>query len=164
MTESLKNNRYIFMAIRYALVLIMIIAIILFIGRRSESSASFSDVKDAVSKVADTAHMELNSERFLKKYFELNAEDYEEILIYTPITNMDANELVLLKLKDASQGEAVKAAIENRIRSQLDIYEGYAPEQVALLDAAIIDDRGNYILYVVGENSEEVDEAFRGAL
>lgn len=161
-SEPLKKNYY--RIIRYALIVLIITAIILFLMQKAESKAPFEQVASAVTEKLDTTHMEKNSARFLKKYFGLNAEDYEEVLIYTPITNMDAQEMLLIRLKDASQSETVLSAIQTRIDSQLEIYEGYAPEEVALLDAAVVDDRGNYILYIVGNNAEEVDDAFRNSL
>ena len=89
---------------------------------------------------------------------------YDEAVLYFPITNMDAEELLILKLADPSQAEAAAAAIQERNQSQINVYEGYAPEQYALCEDAVIDVQGNYILYVVHKDADRIDAAFREAL
>ena len=85
-------------------------------------------------------------------------------MIYTPTTNMHANEVLLIRLKDTRQADPVSAAIQERIESQRGIFQGYAPEEVGLLDNAVLDVQGNYILYIVDDNAAAVDEVFRSSL
>ena len=77
---------------------------------------------------------------------------------------MDAEEMLIVKLKDTSQAEAVRAAMEKRQQTQIGIYEGYAPEQLSLCENGIIDVQGNYVLYVVHPDASKIDEAFRAGL
>lgn len=86
------------------------------------------------------------------------------MLIYVPGTNMYANEALLIRLSDISQAESVRTAIEERIDTQREIFAGYAPEQTALLERAVVDVRGNYILYVTDDDADRIDEVFRSAL
>lgn len=159
-----KPLKAIYIVIRYLLIILIAGAIFFFVTANRQNSAAFEDVSAAVSAAADTTYMETGAKRFLKKIYHLNAEDYEDALIFIPRTNMDAQELLLIKLRDPSQAESVLAALEERIRSQKQVYEGYAPEQTALLENAVIDEQGDYILYVTGTNAEEVDTAFRSGL
>ncbi len=77
---------------------------------------------------------------------------------------MFANEALLVKLKDISQQEEIVTAIEERIESQLNVFEGYAPREVGLLEDAVVDVQGNYILYIVDGDAALVDEVFRSSL
>ena len=74
---------------------------------------------------------------------------------------MEVEEILVVKLKDFSQSESVETAIEERLRRQLESFEGYGPEQCRLLNDHVLDIRGNYILYAVDEKAETVDQAFR---
>ena len=150
--------------IRYGLLLVFLIVVIVSLSGKGVSRKSFESVSAAVSSSIRTDKCIKDSERYLKKYFGLNADDYDGVLIYIPATNMYANEVLLIKLKDTSQADTVSAAIEKRIDSQINIFEGYAPLEVALLKNAILDVRGNYILYVVEDDAAAIDEAFRGSL
>ena len=150
--------------IRWCLVIILAVVIIVSLARKKESRVPFETVSASVSAHIQSEKMEHNAERFLKKYYGLNASDYDGVLIYTPAESMFANEAVLVKLKDASQADEVVAAIEDRIKSQLNVFEGYAPREVSLLEDAVLDVQGNYILYIVDGDATAVDEVFRSSL
>jgi len=159
----LKNRIY--FIIRYAMLAALLAAVIIIAASgKKESKSSFAAVSEAVTRLATSEYMEESPARYMKKIYGLNPEDYENILIYIPTTNMSAQELLLVKLRSADQSDAVVEAIENRMESQYNIFEGYAPEQVAILDNAVVDPQGNYILYISGDNAEKIDEAFRSSL
>ncbi len=160
---NIKN--FIFTIIRIVLVVALIFAIVFFVFRKPpKSDTPFSEVKNAVTKVIETENMEENTERFIKKYFGLNANDFDGVLIYTPTTSMDAEEVLLIKLKDDSQEEEIKKAIEARVDAKLQAFKGYAPEQYDLSEKYILDISSGYILYVVGPDAQKIDEAFKKAL
>ena len=73
--------------------------------------------------------------------------------LYSPASNMDAQELLIIKLKDNSQAEAVTEAINARLETQMNSFEGYGIEQYAMLENHILDVQGNFILYVVNPNA-----------
>ena len=122
------------------------------------------EVKPAVVSLFENDNAQESTDRYFKKYYGLNASDYENVVLYFPITNMDAEELLIVKLKDTSQADTVKAACETRQQTQIGIYEGYAPEQLSLCENAIIDVQGNYVLYVVHADAAQIDAAFRASL
>ena len=149
--------------IRYGLVILLIVMIILFSGNR-ESKTPFDRMAASVSGHIQSDSMKQDELRYLKKYYGLNADDYEGVLIYTPATNMSACEALLIKLKSADQSDDVEAAIQSRIASQDQIFRGYAPEQVELLEQAVVDVQGNYVFYIVDDNAAQIDEVFRSGL
>ena len=60
---------------------------------------------------------------------------------------------------------SVSDAIEARLQTQKNTFEGYGVEQYDLLtNHAVVEVRGNYILFVVSPNAEAARKAFRGAL
>lgn len=165
MSESqIYSKINIYRIIRYGLIVVLIIAVIVMLSGNKVSNASFEKVSSAVSGSITTDKAVKSTERYLKKNFGLNADDYDGVMIYISATNMYANEMVLIKLKDVSQADSVQKAIEERIDSQINIFEGYAPEATALLKNAILDIRGNYILYIVDPDAVRIDEAFRSSL
>ena len=54
----------------------------------------------------------------VKRLYGLNPSDFDGCLLYYPQTNMEAEELLLLKLRDTSQQEAVRAAVEARLETR----------------------------------------------
>lgn len=164
MTARTKN--IITTAVRIVLVIALTAAIIFFVfmNDRKISTKEAGEVMAAIEPVVKTEKMEKTSERFFKKYYGLNPADYDGIIYYAPVTNMDAEELLIVKLKDLDQADEVLDAIEERADTKTNTFEGYAPEQYELCRDRIIDRQGNYILFVVGEDAEKIDSAYRDAL
>ncbi len=160
-----KASNVIFTLLRIVLVVALVAAIVFYVFlRNKESNVPAADVFNAVTQSVDTDKMEQTTDRYFKKYYGLNAADYDDVLYYAPVSNMDAEELLVVKLKDVSQAEAVTDAILKRQADKEQSFEGYAPEQYALAQAYILDVQGNYILFVVDPKAEEIDAAFAGAL
>lgn len=129
-----------------------------------ESRAAFSDVQEAVISAADLTTMAEGDNQTFKRLYGLSASDYENVLLYYPTTNMGAEELLLIQLKDISQQQAVKDAIENRLNTQKKSFDGYGVDQYAMLEKAVVEVQGNYILLVVADDPAPVRKAFLGAL
>ncbi len=129
-----------------------------------ESRAAFSDVQEAVISAADLTPMAVGDNQTFKRLYGLSASDYENVLLYYPTTNMGAEELLLIQLKDLSQQQAVKDAIESRLDTQKKSFDGYGVDQYAMLEKAVVEVQGNYILLVVANDPAPVRKAFLGAL
>ena len=128
-------------------------------------AAAFEDVASAVTASIDLSALQEGSVQMVKRLYGLNPSDFDGCLLYYPQTNMEAEELLLLKLRDTSQQEAVRAAVEARLETQKTSFDGYGLEQYDLLtNHSILDIRGNYVLFVVHKDAAAVQQAFRGAL
>ncbi len=158
------SNVQIIASIRIAMVVLLIIFVIVLGSDKKSSSADMADVSGAVISSIDMSSVQEAGSLDLKKFYGLTASDYEDVVFYSPVTNMDAEELLIIKLKDTSQADAVEEAINKRLQTQTNSFEGYGAEQTALLQDHILDVQGNYILYVVNANASRADEAFRNSL
>lgn len=147
--------------VRMAMTAVLIIFIVVLQIGTKESDARLEDVAGAVIAEISTEGMEESTNRKLKKLYGLNAADYEGTALYAPVSNMDAEELLIVKLKDSAQAETVQAAIEKRLQKQKNSFEGYGIEQFALLENSVLDVRGNYILYAVHEDADRIKQIFR---
>lgn len=136
----------------------------LMLSANRESRAAFSDVQEAVISAADLTPMAEGDNQTFKRLYGLSASDYENVLLYYPTTNMGAEELLLIQLKDLSQQQAVKDAIESRLDTQKKSFDGYGVDQYAMLEKAVVEVQGNYILLVVANDPAPVRKAFLGAL
>lgn len=129
-----------------------------------QSAAPFDDVAQAVFASVDTSSMQPADNQMIRRLYGLQPADYDGIALYYPTTNMGAEELLVIRLSDMSQQETVTAALEQRVADQIHVFEGYAPEQTALLQRAILDVQGNYILLAVHPDGDAARDAFRDAL
>ena len=68
------------------------------------SSAAFEDVASAVTASIDLSALQEGSVQMVKRLYGLNPSDFDGCLLYYPQTNMEAEELLLLKLRDMKLG------------------------------------------------------------
>ncbi|MCQ4762242.1 DUF4358 domain-containing protein, partial [Alistipes onderdonkii] len=92
----------------------------------------------------------------LKKYYGLNASDYDGVMLYIPDDVMSVNEILVVKLKDKSQAEAVEEAARKRLDTQKTSFEGYGAKQTKLINSAVLDSRGYYLLMAVSEDADSI--------
>lgn len=77
---------------------------------------------------------------------------------------MEVDEILVVKLKSKEQSDTVVEAIEARKKSRKESFQGYGASQTKLIEDSIIDVRGNYILFVIKEDAEKIDQVFQKAL
>ncbi|MBQ3503808.1 MAG: DUF4358 domain-containing protein [Oscillospiraceae bacterium] len=134
-------------------------------GSNKISDADPAEVEAAVIAQLDMTSMLKADNQMVKRLYGLDPASFESCILYYPNTNMMAEEVLILKLKDTSQQEAVRTAIEARVETQKTTFDGYGVEQYALLtENCIIDIRGNYVLFVVNADCAKARDAFADAL
>lgn len=152
-------------AARWIAVFAAIVYLVVLLGGNKVSNADFSQVSGAVMDAADTANMTKAENRMVKRLYGLEPGDYEGCVLYYPATNMDAEEVLVIKLSELSQQEAVVAAVEQRLQTQRNAFEGYGVEQFDLLsNHYVLQVQGNYVLFAVGTFCDDALTAFRAAL
>ncbi len=150
---------------RWAAVLAAVISLFVMFGGNTASTAQPEAVAEAVTQTIDMTNMVEADNQMVKRLYGLDPASFEGCILYYPTTNMMAEELLIIKLSDMSQQEAVRAAVEARLQTQKNTFEGYGVEQFDMLtNHSILDIRGNYVLFVVNANCDAAQKAFRGAL
>ncbi len=129
------------------------------------STAKPDDVLDAVCAQANMTQMQKADNQMIKRLYRINPSDYEACILYYPATNMDVDEILLVKLSDISQAEILSAAAQSRLEQQITSFENYGAEQTDLLkNHSVLETRGNYFIFVVSPDAQAVRTAFICAL
>ena len=161
----MRSNAFLYEIGRWAAVIAGLVILLVLFGGNSVSGADPQEVAQAVTDVIDMENMQLADNQMVKRFYGLDPADYEGCVLYYPNTNMMAEEVLIVKLKDLSQQQTVSDAIEARLQTQKNTFEGYGVEQFDLLtNHAVVELRGNYVLFVVSDHAEAARKAFRGAL
>ncbi len=151
-------------AVKYILLVFLFIFIINLMRGDKISDASIETVTEAVTGAADMTDLLPADNRTVKRLYGINANDYDAVSLYVSDSNMKVEEVLIVKLKDVSQADSVESAVESRVDTQLQSFEGYGPEQCKLLDDHVLDTQGNYVLFVVNGKAQAADQAFRDSL
>ena len=143
------------------LILVTILAIVVLFGRNTTyKDIPLENIKESVMNVTDKEKFTEGNHKFLKRFYGLNDEDYEETIYLMGSSTMDASELLIIKVTDKSQIDTIENSINARIESQGNSFKDYAPEQYALIQNNELSIKGNYVFFVIGDNSSKMKETF----
>lgn len=131
---------------------------------RIVSNADFASVQSALAAGVSAEVYPQQDQIKLRRVLGMDPSEFTQAVLFRLDDAMSANEMVLVQYENDAQREAFEQAAQNRISSQHEIYAGYAPEQAALMEQALVDAQGNYGLYYVGDNPQAVMEVFEAAL
>lgn len=155
----------ILMTLRTVMTAVLVIAMVRSQMGVKESRTPMETVKAQVMSAAESLDgTQEDSRQMLKKLYGLDSAEYEDICFVDAVSGMDVQEILIVRLKSAEQSDQVKAAMEQRIESQIRVFEGYGVEQTALLKEAVVDVQGNYVLLAVHKDAKQMDRAFRECL
>lgn len=158
MREKWSDQKWRYLRIGLAFLLVVFILLDLWGGHVKDADMDL--VIEQVTKAAGMEGSKPAEARMVKRFYGLNPGDYESVVLYAPADNMDARELLIVKLKSSSQREEVEDAIGQRLDVQLKSFDGYGAEQTALLEAHVLRTKGNYVFYIVHERAQEAGAAF----
>jgi len=69
----------------------------------------------------------------------------------------------LFEAKDEASAENVLQAVKERVADLKFGFEGYLPEELKVIENAIVQKEGKYVLFAVGQNSDKINEVFKNA-
>ncbi|MBQ4153479.1 MAG: DUF4358 domain-containing protein [Oscillospiraceae bacterium] len=108
--------------------------------------------------------MEELTENMLESTYE--GIDVETIASFKAYISADATaeEIAVFELKDEGAAKAMKAAMDERIISQKEIYSSYSPEGAARLDKGVVKQAGKYVILCVSDDTDKIATVVNGLL
>lgn len=143
---------------------LILVYIVLLLIYTSGSTKPFEEVAGAVEPLLDQESLVRQDAQALKRYYGLNSADYEGVLFYSAEFSISAQEVLLIEVKTDQQVQEVRDAIEERLESRKNTFEGYAPEQAQLIGQAQIQVRGRFLFLAVSPEAETLTDAFTKSL
>lgn len=149
---------------KYIVLLLTIVFVAALMIYASGSSRPFEEVEKAVSSSLDKSNLTLQDGSAFKRAFGLSEADYAGVMYYASEFNISVEEVLVVLVKDESQIREVTEAIEKQVEARKNDFDGYAPEEVKLLEDAKQSVRGRYIFFAAAPKAEEYLEAFSNSL
>ena len=149
---------------KYVVLVLTIAFVVVLMIYASGSSRPFEEVEDAVSRSLDKSNLTLQDGAAFKREFGLSEADYAGVMYYASEFSISAEEVLVVLVKDESQVQEVTEAIDKQVEARKNDFDGYAPEEVKLLEDAKQSVRGRYIFFAAGPKAEEYLEAFSSSL
>lgn len=149
---------------KYVVLVLTIAFVVVLMIYASGSSRPFEEVEDAVSRSLDKSNLTLQDGAAFKREFGLSEADYAGVMYYASEFSISAEEVLVVLVKDESQVQEVTEAIDKQVEARKNDFDGYAPEEVKLLEDAKQSVRGRYIFFAAAPKAEEYLEAFSSSL
>ena len=149
---------------KYVVLGLLIAFVVLLMIYASGSSRPFEEVEDAVSSSLDKSNLVRKDGAAFKREFGLSEADYAGVMYYASEFSISAEEVLVILVKDESQVQEVMGAIDRHVEARKNDFDGYAPEEVKLLEDAKQSVRGRYIFFAAAPKAEEYLEAFSSSL
>lgn len=138
----------------------LLITTVITVGCGVNNDQSVDQIETEMKQEVKFDKMKKGDSKSLKRFYKLNANDYDGVILYTPESTMDVSEVLIVKVKDKSQIESLEDSIDSRVKYQLQSFSGYGPEQCALVDNYELKSKGNFVFFAISENAQQIKEAF----
>lgn len=117
-----------------------------------------SEIVANIKKANDLSQMQESNKTKVRRLYSINTNTLDQFAFYAPKTNMQANELLILKVKDQDDIDGIQENIENRIEKQANNFQNYSPDQYSILENYSLQIKGKYVILVVSEDVDEIVE------
>ena len=148
--------------------IICIVILVVFIGVLSKeetvSDKTLKEVSAAVTATIDTKGLKKQKEMQIKKELSLTTESFDGIYYIKSEDIMDVREILIIKLKENQTSDEAIEKIEKRLKNKQTLFEGYAPQQSAMLKDYCLKQKAGFIFYAVHNDKETALSAFNKIL
>ncbi len=158
-TNLNKRNKY----RKYYLIEIAIL-IGLFIGLYpvlNIKTASMAAIKSDLEENINLDFVNVGDEKTLKNLYYINRNDIEDFVSYAPKSNMDVEEILVLKVKEGTEISEIKSKISKRLQKQGESFKNYRPEKYNIIENAVLEEEGQYLIFIVSENVSSIHKIIK---
>lgn len=146
-------------------VLVMIVAIYILTGcsgtdDKTADKLSAAQIGERIEQAVSLKDMKAGDQTKLQKLYKIDVDNVDDFILYTSKSNVRADELAIIKLKDSSQAENVKEKIIQRIDAQKIKFKDYRPDEYFLVEHHVLKTKGPFIFFAVSKEADHMERAF----
>lgn len=143
----------------YILIATVLITFIALYQVLKVKDADMDSLRKNLSQVIDDKQMDIGDNSKLRKLYYISKNEVEDFILYAPKSNMDANEVLVLKGKSEEVIQQLKVKVEGRIKKQSDSFNSYRPEEYDIISNRVLDIKGKYLILIISKDSATIEAA-----
>ncbi len=143
----------------YILIATVLITFIALYQVLKVKDADMDSLRKNLSQVIDDEQMDIGDSSKLRKLYYISKNEIEDFILYAPKSNMDANEVLVLKGKSEEVIQQLKVKVEGRIKKQSDSFNSYRPEEYDIISNRVLDIKGKYLILIISRDSATIEAA-----
>lgn len=129
-------------------------------SENTSKEISIEEINKKITQVVDISELTKGDENKLDKLYGIKKENIEDFVLYLPPSNIEASELLLIKVKDKTSIDSIKEKIAKRVEKKSEIFKDYLPEEYYLVEKHVLDSKNQYILFSIHKEGNKVQKAF----
>lgn len=145
-------------------VVVLVVFVVCLSAGSSVSKKSASEVFDQIKSKTQIGEIKKCDKSKFKKETGFAENEFESVVYYGSDSVMEVREIIVVKLKDSSQSRTLVQSLEERVSKKAELFKGYAPEQSAMLDSFVLEEKGGFVFFAVGSEPQKLKSAFEKAL
>ncbi|MFS0553801.1 DUF4358 domain-containing protein [Brevibacillus sp. 179-C9.3 HS] len=130
---------------------------------KDASNLSATEVGEHIKQAVNLGEMKQGDITKLQKLYQIDPEEVEDFMLFTASSNVEADELLVLKVKDLNQVDVIKENVQKRIEAQTLKFKDYRPEEYHLVEKHVWRVKEKLILFAVSKEADQIDRAFEEA-
>ncbi|WP_346885142.1 DUF4358 domain-containing protein [Clostridium sp. UBA4395] len=143
----------------YILIATVLITFIALYQVLKVKDVDMDSLRKNLSQVIDDEQMDKGDSSKLRKLYYISKNEIEDFILYAPKSNMDANEVLVLKGKSEEVIQQLKVKVEGRIKKQSDSFNSYRPEEYDIISNRVLDIKGKYLILIISKDSATIEAA-----
>ena len=128
------------------------------------SDKTVGEVVNAVSAEVNMEELSSFKKNKVKQEFGIDFSGIDSFAYYASDSVMNVDELLVIKLREGVKADDITGIIEARAKDKQVLFEGYAPEQSALLKNYVLSSKNGFVFYAVGEDATDALGIFLSAV
>lgn len=120
-------------------------------------------IETKIKENVDIKEMRKADENKLKKLYNIDSKDIEEFVLYTASSNLKADEIAIIKVKDPNQLDDIKSKLEERVKAQGKSFKDYLPEEYYIIEKNQIKAKDNYIILAISKDVDKIVNSFEAS-
>ena len=149
--------------IAYSLLYLLLIVIVLNVFTMMYNvikvkDASVTDINRNLKKTPYISRMTKGDSRTLRRQYGINKDEAEKFLLYAPKSNMDADEILVLKTKSQDDLKVIKEKVQSRIDKQEKSFMQYRPKEYEIIKKCVLKEEGEYLILIISKDSSKIEK------
>lgn len=145
---------------KFLAIIVLILIVLAAVGCSSKSNVSFNDVSEKIKKSADVSNMRAENSEKLKKLYDIDAAKLDGFKLYRAQSNVKADEILILKVKDKGDIEDIKSKINKRIDKQATSFKDYLPKEYNVIKNNVVKTKDDFVLLAISKDADKIGTAF----
>ena len=143
-------------------ILTLITATLLILSLFSACGAKSVDLKEVMDSINSTYDLSdlkvIEDADGLHRYFQIDADSVKQFAAEISSSTRKYSETILIEAVDQDAADTIKTQLETHLNSQLSNAKSYDAEQVAMLNGCKVEENGNFVYLVIGDDHECIEE------